>query len=521
MKRRQRNRAPWLLLPFLTLYLGPTTAVAEMPETAWQRLVSERPGLANDTTVGPLERAVLEALTPEQHVAFTRGADPRSLVLASGGTLADLLAEGTGKSTAVTGLVYFPVPTCTVVNTVVTAAGPMAANETRDFVVRGATTDLSAQGGSASGCGVPVTAESVVANFKAVLPKGGAKYGRLKVWASDRQMPLGWLIDYQPSSGNLAFNNASVLDLCLEGACASDFRVRTVRAKADVQIDVVGYFAPGSGGPPGPEGPAGPMGLTGPEGPMGPAGAASEAGPAGPTGAPGPAGEPGPMGPTGPAGADGPAGPMGLTGPAGATGTPGSMGPSGPSGPAGSMGPAGPVGPAGASCTVETIYASAAGNPIVRLSCTDGTSAVLNAVPLTPTVVTASSNTPGNFPTNAVSPDQPGWMSEVDTGNPEWLQFDFGAGRQVLVTGARAYIVNGRSGNPDFQGSDDGSTWTTLSTYNPASFTFNGAPWNGWGSYVDTIPAPTNDGYRYLRIYSAGAPYLYYSWLQFDGIMIQ
>lgn len=79
MKLQQRNRAPWLLLPLLILYLGPTTAVAGMPETAWQRLVAERPDLAEETTVGPLERAVLEALTPEQHTAFTQGADPSGL----------------------------------------------------------------------------------------------------------------------------------------------------------------------------------------------------------------------------------------------------------------------------------------------------------------------------------------------------------------------------------------------------------------------------------------------------------
>jgi hypothetical protein len=439
------------LLPLLILCLGPTLVVAQVPENAWQRLVAERPGLAEDTTVGPLDRAVLEALTPEQYAAFTAGADPRGLVLTSGATLADFLAGLSGESLVATGLVYFPVPTCTVVNTAASPAGVMAIDEIRNFKVRGATTDLSAQGGSASGCGVPVAAESIVANFKTTPPKGASRDGRLKVWASDRRPPLGWLIDY----GKQVLNNASVLDLCLAGTCASDFLVRGEQERTHVQIDVVGYFASGPGGPPGPAGPVGPSGPAGPGGPVGPAG------------------------------------------------------------------PTGPAGPVGASCTVTTTYASATGDPIVRLSCPGGTSAVLNTVPLTPTAATAGNFTAPHVPANAMTSDQAGWMSGIDSGNPEWLQLDFGAGRKVLVSGVRAYIVNGRDGNPVFQGSNDGSSWTTLGTYNFAKFIFNGAPWPGYGSYADVFSTPTNAGYRYVRAYSPGTVYMYYSWLQFDGIVIE
>ncbi|HET8934310.1 MAG TPA: hypothetical protein VFN67_12760 [Polyangiales bacterium] len=120
-----------------------------------------------------------------------------------------------------------------------------------------------------------------------------------------------------------------------------------------------------------------------------------------------------------------------------------------------------------------------------------------------------------------MTPDQAWWQSGLDTGSPEWLQLDYGAAVKVLPTAVRAYIVNGRDGNPTFQGSNDGTSWTELGTYHSPKFAFNGSPYNGWGTYVDTFSASNNTGYRYLRVYSAGAPYLNYAWLSFDGVVTQ
>ncbi|MCP3934676.1 MAG: hypothetical protein GY708_04815, partial [Actinomycetia bacterium] len=219
--------------------LGPAWAGAE--ESAWEALLQAEPGLAVDGSVGPLERAVLEVLTPDQHAAFVVGAAADSLVLASGETLADFLSRQPSKGLVAGGLVYFPVPTCTVVRTSLSVAGQMAANEVRDLVVRGVGTDLSSQGGSATGCGVPLEAESVVATFQALSMSGS---GRLKAWARDAPFPSGWLVDYKPTSENLKFVNTSVLDLCLASGCTSDFRLRSETSATHVRIEVVGYFAP-------------------------------------------------------------------------------------------------------------------------------------------------------------------------------------------------------------------------------------------------------------------------------------
>ncbi len=217
--------------------------LAASAQTAWEAMLLDNPDLLEDSTLGPLEQAVLEVLTPEQYTDFVNGADAHSLVLTSGETLADFLLRQPSKGAVTGGLAYFPVPTCTVVRTPLSAAGKMATNEIRDFVVRGVGTDLSSQGGSATGCGVPIEAESIVATFLVQGPNGS---GRLKAWAVDAPFPRGWLIDYKRTADKLKFLNSSVLDLCLAAGCANDFRVRTERAATHVRIEVLGYFEAGA-----------------------------------------------------------------------------------------------------------------------------------------------------------------------------------------------------------------------------------------------------------------------------------
>ncbi len=58
-------------------------------ESAWRALVRGTPAVAR--AISAEERRLLEAITPEQADAFVRGADPATLVLADGRTVADLL----------------------------------------------------------------------------------------------------------------------------------------------------------------------------------------------------------------------------------------------------------------------------------------------------------------------------------------------------------------------------------------------------------------------------------------------
>lgn len=147
----------------------------------------------------------------------------------------------------------------------------------------------------------------------------------------------------------------------------------------------------------------------------------------------------------GEAGADGKDGATGPRGPAGEDGARGDTGATGAAGPPGEPGPRGPQGPQG-----ERGDAGADGAPGAALQVLDT--------------------------------DQDWWMSEIEAGE-EWLQYDFGEGNQILVTGVRAYIVNGRHGSPTFQGSNDGEEWTNLAEYSLAYDVFNGGPWDGWSKY--------------------------------------
>src|SRR5258706_13239493 len=99
-----------------------------------------------------------------------------SAALAVGSTVsAQEKAASTGKGPLNLGdsqadLVYPPVTPCRIIDTRL-AGGPIAGGTTRSFRVTG--TDLSAQGGSATGCGIPSgPATAAVINFVAVNPRG-------------------------------------------------------------------------------------------------------------------------------------------------------------------------------------------------------------------------------------------------------------------------------------------------------------------------------------------------------------
>jgi hypothetical protein len=190
------------------------------------------------------------------------------------------------------GLVYTPVPPCVLVRTVGSAAGKMAADETREFLARGAT-NLSAQGGTPSGCGIPDDAAVLSLSLRVANAAGA---GQLKAWASDQPEPPTILVDY--SSEGTGISVPATVELC-SASCAADFEIKTVKSGAQVRVDVVGYFAPGATGATGAQGPPGLPGTTGPQGPPG---------------SPGLQGPPGPMGPVGP---QGPQGPQGVSVPGG------------------------------------------------------------------------------------------------------------------------------------------------------------------------------------------------------------
>jgi hypothetical protein len=135
-------------------------------------------------------------------------------------------------------LVYTPVAPCRIIDTRL-AGGPIAGGTGRNFRVTG--TDLSAQGGSATGCGIPFgPATAAVINFVAVNPRGP---GDLRITPFGTPMPTASILNYAAVSG-LNIANGPAVTICdpAVAACSSDFTIQADGGATQVVADVQGYF---------------------------------------------------------------------------------------------------------------------------------------------------------------------------------------------------------------------------------------------------------------------------------------
>ena len=148
-------------------------------------------------------------------------------------------------------LVFNSVAPCRIINTRLSPAGPLAANETRTFHVVGSTSDFTAQGGHAGGCGLPGFAgpgqpqvQAVLVNFVAVSPAGA---GDLRGWASDGIVPTASILNYAKVTDEtlpgVPLNIANGIGLPVrqdvEGA---DISIKADVSGTHVVADVVGYW---------------------------------------------------------------------------------------------------------------------------------------------------------------------------------------------------------------------------------------------------------------------------------------
>jgi hypothetical protein len=137
---------------------------------------------------------------------------------------------------------YRSVAPCRIIDTrAAGAGGPLAPGIPRNFLVTG--NNLSAQGGSATGCNVPAgEATAVVINFVAANPAGA---GNLRAWAyasSQPPPPNASVLNYQPAT---AIANAIVVPLCDPSSttCNFDIRVQADASATGLVVDVMGYFS--------------------------------------------------------------------------------------------------------------------------------------------------------------------------------------------------------------------------------------------------------------------------------------
>jgi hypothetical protein len=137
-------------------------------------------------------------------------------------------------------LLFTPVTPCRLFDTRL-AGGALAAGVQRDFLVTG--NDLSAQGGSATGCGIPFGPTSaVLVNFVAVSATGS---GNLQAWAwtpSSPPAPNASILNFN-SSFNIANGIAvPICDPIIHAECDSELLLRANVNSTHIVADVVGYF---------------------------------------------------------------------------------------------------------------------------------------------------------------------------------------------------------------------------------------------------------------------------------------
>jgi len=132
-------------------------------------------------------------------------------------------------------LVYTPVTPCRIVDTRIADAGALAGGVTRLFDVD--SSSLTAQGGSSTGCGIPLgVAQAVTMTMVAVQPAGP---GHLTAWGLTAQ-PLSSVLNY---AANDVIATTAIIPVVPGGG--DDFALVSL-ATTHVVVDVLGYFAASS-----------------------------------------------------------------------------------------------------------------------------------------------------------------------------------------------------------------------------------------------------------------------------------
>jgi hypothetical protein len=139
-------------------------------------------------------------------------------------------------------LAFTPVAPCRVVDTRSAATGLLVAGAAQNFLVRNAA-GFATQGGSATDCGIPLTATSVEMNFVAV---GAAGPGDIRAYPFSGTFPNASVINYSnvPGAPLLNIANAIAQPVCnpATSTCTKDLTVLAEASNTHLIIDVVGYF---------------------------------------------------------------------------------------------------------------------------------------------------------------------------------------------------------------------------------------------------------------------------------------
>lgn len=164
-------------------------------------------------------------------------------------------------------LVFVPIAPCRVIDTRV-AGGAFAAGESRSYHIVGST-NYSAYGGNAAGCGIPAgnvrnpidvsglfilsytqKVRALALNFVAVTPSGS---GNLRAWPTNQTVPTAATMNFSTAMPALA--NGVIVTSCdaydmiapFDPCPSGDVTIRADASPTHVVVDVQGYFTPATG----------------------------------------------------------------------------------------------------------------------------------------------------------------------------------------------------------------------------------------------------------------------------------
>ena len=128
---------------------------------------------------------------------------------------------------------FVPVASCRLVDTRL-GGGRLAAADARGFEARG-TASLAPQGGSVTGCGLPLNAAAISMSVVAVKPAAG---GYLRGWAQGTTEPATSFLNV---TRNVTLNGMTIQDLG-DPHELLDFRIRNGAGAMHLVVDVTGYY---------------------------------------------------------------------------------------------------------------------------------------------------------------------------------------------------------------------------------------------------------------------------------------
>lgn len=221
-----------------TVRQGAVARVAEALKERAVREVEEQRVLADaKRIVATLRPDQIEALAAGDELGEVMAMQPETGATETGG-LRSVTANAVGD--AESDLLFVPVSPCRIIDTRITG-GKIMAGQTRPFRVAG-TTGFSAQGGQASGCGVPIGASSpmaaaVMLNIVAVDVDGK---GNLQAWEFGQPEPVATSINFQKIDMNIA--NGLIVPIAGISSQTHDLNVKANFNNAHLVVDVTGYF---------------------------------------------------------------------------------------------------------------------------------------------------------------------------------------------------------------------------------------------------------------------------------------